>query len=121
LEIKRFGIRVFGIVSKRLRGDCEHFINVGLRDGDGEPRIRGFAGIHDPIVSEAPSMIMGHYLYGTQNIPKRPETYDHGKKNTFKAPLFIYFAPGLPYREQEPRVPETSPSRLERFPARYEK
>ena len=60
VEIKRFGIRVFGIVSKRLRGDCEHFINVGLRDGDGEPRIRGFAGIHDPIVSEAPSMIMLH-------------------------------------------------------------
>ena len=60
MGIERFRIRAFAIVGKRLRRDYEHFLDVGLHDGDGEPRIRGFAGIHDPIVSEAPSMIMLH-------------------------------------------------------------
>lgn len=60
MGIERFGIGAFAIVGKRLRRDYEHFLDVGLHGGDGEPRIRGFAGVRDPIVAEVPGIIMLH-------------------------------------------------------------
>ena len=43
-------------------------------------------------------------------------------RKTYPRRRFSYILrPGLPYREQEPRVLETSPSQSERLPSRYEK